>query len=117
MFKRIILVAAAFSMLSAPLAQAQGRHDGPRQGQHQVQSKKPNYKGSSRHQIRKPELKRHSWKRGNRVSQWQRQHHVRDYQRYGLKRPLGGQHWVKAGNEYLLINIASGMILGIVAGR
>jgi len=118
MFKRIILAAAAFSILAAPMAQAQSRHDGSRQGprHYHAQPVKPN--------INKPSPfakhhapKRHQWRKGHRLQDWQRRAHLRDYHRYGLHRPGKGQHWVRIGNDYLLISIATGIILGMAAAR
>ena len=55
--------------------------------------------------------------RGHRVPAWQRRHVVRDYHRFGLRRPGYGQQWVKVDNDFLLISIASGIIGGIIASQ
>jgi Ni/Co efflux regulator RcnB len=136
MFKRTILAAIAFSILAAPMAQAQSRYDGPRSGQHhhqqpakprfQAPPAKPAYKAPSkpgfhapnrRHEAQRPAPKRHHWARGQRVPEWQRKQHVRDFYRHGLKRPARGQQWVKVDNDYLLISMATGLILGLAASR
>lgn len=48
---------------------------------------------------------------------WQRKQALRDYHRYGLKRPGHGQRWVKVDNDFLLISVASGIIAAVVASR
>lgn len=131
MFKRIILAAVTFSMLAVPMAQAQSRHDGPRAGQHHYQPHKPGkpaYRAPThrpqaqrpsahRHQAQRPAPARHKFRQGQRIQNWQRQPHVRDYGRHGLSKPSRGQQWVKVDNEYLLISLATGVILGLAAGR
>ncbi len=130
MFKRTILAAIAFSMLAAPMAQAQSRHDGPRSNnhysqpkpskpaarapQHRPQAQRPSAKP---HHAYRPAPARHKWRQGQKVQNWQRQPHVRDYGRHGLRRPAKGQQWVKVDNDYLLISLATGVILGLSAGR
>lgn len=117
MFKRTILAAIAFSMLAAPMAQAQSRYDGPRGGNHYSQPAKPKYQAPKRQQAQRHAPRRQHWTKGQRVPEWQRRQHVRDYQRHGLKRPARGQQWVKVDQDYLLINLATGFILGLAAGR
>ena len=131
MFKHNILAAVIFSMLAVPMAQAQSRHDGPRAGHYQSQpqkSGKPSYGKPShrpqaqrpsahRHQAQRPAPVRHKFRQGQRIQNWQRQPHVRDYGRHGLRKPARGQQWVKVDNEYLLISLATGVILGLAAGR
>lgn len=58
-----------------------------------------------------------SWKRGQKYSSWKRHRAVNDYGRYGLRRPGPGQHWIRVGNEYLLVSVATGLILGLIAAR
>lgn len=122
MFKRTILAAIAVSMLAVPMAQAQSRYDGPgRHGQYHSQSSKPGKPGyqapSRRHQAQRPAPQRNHWKQGQRVSNWNKRQHVRDYGRHGLRRPARGQQWVKIDNDYLLVSLATGVILGMAVGR
>ncbi|HWL04471.1 MAG TPA: RcnB family protein [Xanthobacteraceae bacterium] len=112
--RKMILAAAAISLLAIPAAQAQPRPHAPKHGPHYVQPKKMQPQ-INRHV--RPAPPRHHWTRGHRVPNWQRQTHVRDYNRYGLHRPGPGQRWVKVNNDYLLIGAATGIIAAIVAGR
>lgn len=127
MFKRTILAAVALSMFAAPMAQAQSRYDGPRSGHHYSQPVKPGYHAPKQHRAQKPlpprhhaqrpAPTRHHWAKGKRVPQWQRRQQVRDYHRYGLRAPAKNQRWVKVDNDYLLISLATGVILGMAAAR
>lgn len=127
MFKRTILAAVAVSMFTVPMAQAQSRYDGPRSGHHYTQPQKPGHHATKRHAAKKPAPQRHHaqrpaptrhhWAKGHRVPDWQRRQHVRDYHRHGLRKPSRGQQWVRVDNDYLLISLATGVILGMAAAR
>lgn len=39
---------------------------------------------------------------------------VRDYHRYNLGAPPRGTHWVRAGNDYLLVALATGIIAQVL---
>lgn len=127
LFTRSVLAAVAFSVMAVPMAQAQSRHGGPGQGQsygHQQQWKQPapqrhqtRNPAPHRHHAQRPAPSRHHWTRGKRVPEWQRRQAVRDYHRYGLRQPAQGQQWVRVDNDYLLISLATGIILGIAASR
>ncbi|HWW46831.1 MAG TPA: RcnB family protein [Xanthobacteraceae bacterium] len=103
--KRIALAAIAMSLLAIPAAQAQHR------------PAHPHHPGVHRPAVPPHAVKRHHWSKGQKFGDWRRYRAVNDYHRYGLHRPARGQHWVKVGNDYLLIGAATGMIAAIVAGR
>lgn len=127
MFKRTILAAVALSMFAVPMAQAQSRYDGARSGPHYAQPVKPGYHAPKqqrahkpvppRHHAQRPAPTRHHWAKGKRVPEWQRRQQVRDYHRYGLRAPAKNQRWVKVDNDFLLISLATGVILGMAAAR
>lgn len=133
MFKRTILAAIAVSMLAVPMAQAQNRYDGPRLGHRYAQPEKPQFyapqrqhmqkrhevqkTAPQRHHAQKPVPQRKHWARGQSVPDWRRKPPVQDYHRHGLKRPANGQQWVRIDNDFLLISLATGVILGLAASR
>lgn len=51
----------------------------------------------------------HRWERGHRY--YGPTYVVRDYRYYRLRPPPRGYHWVRADNDYLLVAIATGIIL------
>lgn len=53
----------------------------------------------------------HRWERGHRY--YGQSYVVRDYGYYRLRHPPRGYHWVRANNDYLLVAIATGIILDI----
>ena len=109
---RSLLAAVALSFAAAPMAQAQQHYGHDRS--------KPGYSSTwDKHHIKKKQQakKRHHWRKGERYSDWKRRPPVRDYHRHGLRKPARGQQWVKVDNDYLLMSVATGLILGIAAAR
>ena len=124
--KRLALTAVAFSFIVAPVMQVQAAPaiNVPAAASANVVHvdwKKPTRYDERRHHDRKAVKKKgpyqHHWKRGERYSDWRRHPPVRDYRRHGLKRPGPGQQWIRVGNDYLLVGIASGLIGAMIAGR
>ncbi|MCR6501791.1 RcnB family protein [Shinella sp. CPCC 101442] len=105
LFTRTLLTAVALSFAVVPMAQAQQQHR---------QDRKPGHS----YVVKKKEVTtRHSWRKGERYSNWKGRPAVRDYHRYGLRKPARGQQWVKVDNSYLLMSVATGLILGVAAAR
>lgn len=53
----------------------------------------------------------HRWERGHRY--YGPTYVVRDYRHYHLRQPPRGYRWVQSNNDYLLVAIATGIILDI----
>jgi len=128
--KRIVLALVAATMLAAPAAQAQSRNAPPPPGHppaHHAHSKRPPAPPAAHrpppppHAAKpgRPPAPKHvsRWHRGDRLPPWQKRELVRDYHRYGLHKPPHGQHWVRVGNEYLLVGITTGIIAGLLAAH
>lgn len=64
-------------------------------------------------------IKKHSWKRGHRVTREERRYFrsVNDYRRYRLAAPPRGYHWVRVDNRFLLVGITSGLISQVIIAR
>lgn len=124
-FSKILLAAVAASVMAVPMANAQPRPDGSRQVPHRYERQippqwqpAPKYKAAPQYKPA-PRYKPapHHWKKGERMSNWRAHAPIRDYGRYGLRKPPAGQQWVKVDNDYVLLGIATGLITGIIAGR
>ncbi len=123
--KRLVLAAVAFSFLAAPVVQVQAAPmvvpAAPSANVVHVDWKKPSRHDDRRHVerkvVKKKVVQKRHWKRGDRYSDWRRHKPVRDYHRHGLKRPGPGQEWIRVGNDYLLVGIASGLIGAMIAAR
>lgn len=61
-----------------------------------------------------------NWRRGERLPRYYRDRYVvvRDYDRYGYRHPPRGYHYVRDDRgDLLLVGIATGVILGIIASQ
>jgi Ni/Co efflux regulator RcnB len=103
MLKKVVLSTLTLTMLGVPLAQAKDNHPVHKPTTHKVEPNKPTPKSH--------------WSKGQRYGDWRRHQEVRDYKRYGLRKPGAGQHWVKVDNQYLLITAATGLVAGALAAR
>jgi Ni/Co efflux regulator RcnB len=58
------------------------------------------------------------WSYGQRMPSYYRsnQYVVNDYNRYGLRAPPRGYHYVRSGNDVVLAAIAGGLITAVIAG-
>ena len=108
--KKLFAIFVAATVLAAPMAQAQSRHDN-RPDRHTTIEKTINKK--------KVVVKKHRWDRGQRLSAAQRRNFVdrREYSRYRLSEPRRDQRWVRVDNQFLLVNAVSGVILGLANVR
>jgi Ni/Co efflux regulator RcnB len=58
-----------------------------------------------------------SWRRGGYLPPYYRDrgYVISDYERYHLRRPPRGYYWYRAGDDYLLAAVASGLIFDVIA--
>src|SRR5690606_40118484 len=129
MFSKIFTAAIAITIAALPIAEASARdfNNGPRHEAPHRYAPKPQQQRPQAHKPRPqvqpphvqrpqaqrphaqpPHVQKRKWARGQRFQDWRRYSEVRDYKRYGLKRPAANQRWVKVDNDYLLVTIASG---------
>jgi Ni/Co efflux regulator RcnB len=61
----------------------------------------------------------HSYYRGDRLpsNYRSRQYVVEDWRGHGLRTPPRGYHWVQTGGDYVLVAVATGVILELLLGR
>ena len=105
--KKLFSILIAATVLAAPVAQAQSRHDD-----------RPGHRVERTVTTKKVIIKKHRWDRGQRLSAAERRQMIdrRDYRRHSLREPGRGQRWVRVNNQYLLINTSNGLIIGL-SGR
>jgi Ni/Co efflux regulator RcnB len=122
LISRLFMAATLLTTSSLALAQDQRDHNQRGQGHGQ---------GDSRHDVRhddhrqqgdrRDDHRRYGYRdapRYDRHRHWERGHRydgptyvVHDYGHYRLRPPPRGYHWVRADNDYLLVGIATGIIL------
>ncbi|MCI9865583.1 MULTISPECIES: RcnB family protein [Rhizobium/Agrobacterium group] len=105
--KKLFSILIAATVLAAPVAQAQSRHDD-----------RPGHRVERTVTTKKVIIKKHRWDRGQRLSAAERRQMIdrRDYRRHSLREPGRGQRWVRVNNQYLLINTSNGLIISL-SGR
>ncbi|SFO02656.1 regulator RcnB of Ni and Co efflux [Mesorhizobium sp. NFR06] len=108
-----MLAASAFSGQAAPLPQPSV----PQSNYTQVDWQQPGRHVDKRVVKNTVIVKRSHWRSGQRYSNWKRHQPVRDWNRYGLRRPGPGQEWIRVGNDYVLVSVLSGIIFGASAAR
>ena len=98
------------------------RHDGRHGDYRRHDDRRHDYRryDSRRYDDRRYGYRDYSYRRYGHHPRWERGHHyygptyvVRDYGYYRLRQPPRGYHWVRANNDYLLVAIATGIILDI----
>jgi Ni/Co efflux regulator RcnB len=121
--KRIVLSALAFSMLAATSLTGQAAPMNapvaPRSNYTKVDWQKPGGHRDMKKRVfkKKVVVKRNNWRNGQKYSGWRQHRPIRDYGRYGLRRPGRGQEWIRVGNDYVLVGILSGVIFGALAAQ
>jgi Ni/Co efflux regulator RcnB len=136
--KNTALVSAimALSLTAASLSFAQGRgyenrNDGNRHGQAQ-RNDQPDRRDRQARQPKRPHDQRrpqayerhdergagpdHQYYRGERMPEQYRSHQyvVEDWRSHRLSAPPRGYHWVQTGGDYVLVAIATGIILQLL---
>ena len=61
--------------------------------------------------------RRNQWRNGQRYSGWRRHQPSATTAATACSRPGHGQEWIRVGNDYLLVGIASGIIFGAIAAQ
>ena len=99
--KRILLTAAALTLLAAPLGSAFAQHD-----------RHDDHRGNAM-MMRGPH---HDWRKGGRIERgdWDRGARISDYRRYHLSRPPRGYEWRRVDDNYVLAAVAGGLIASVI---
>jgi Ni/Co efflux regulator RcnB len=141
--KKIICAAIALSLMTGPYAFAQGNSDNDRNNRdHQKQGQRADEQGRRNMDRQQPPMQRqqpnrgqnqgyannnernhergagpdHAYYRGGRVPIQYRSHQyvVEDWRSHNLSAPPRGYHWVQSGSDYVLVAIATGIILQLL---
>ena len=126
-------ILVALTMATGPLSFAQGNSDRNHRNKGQQQEQHGNSPKPQRHDNR--DFGRHhererargergvgpqqGYYRGDRLPAEYRhkQYVVEDWRGHHLSRPPRGQHWVRSGNDFVLIAITTGIIASILLSR
>jgi Ni/Co efflux regulator RcnB len=124
MFRKIIMALATTTLVASPIVAAQAQAAPYHGGQHRqevsrtVIKEKPNGRTVVKKQtiVRKATPRR--WAKGQRFDRRYATNYrvVSNYRDYRLSAPPRGYHWVRSGNDAVLIAITSGLIGAVVGG-
>ncbi|MEP7005392.1 MAG: RcnB family protein [Sphingomonas bacterium] len=119
--KKFILSAIAASMIASPMVATEASAQGyPHQRHETVVRHQPGRTVVVDRTVTRnhgPQY-RSDWRRGERFD-YRRAHNYRvinNYRTYRLRTPPRGYHYVRSGNDAVLVGVTSGIIAGIIAG-
>ena len=118
--KAVISAVMVLSLLTAEFSFAQGNSDNNRNNRdHHQQAQRDNNRQDQRGYDRRDERGAgpdHDFRRGGRLpyEYRSRQYVVEDWRSHRLSAPPRGYHWVQTGNDYVLVAIATGVILQLL---
>lgn len=123
LIQRLLITLALLGTTSMAFADQGPRdHDRRSQGHGDHHDNRDRHE-NRRHDNRRYDSRRHGYSHARpayRQARWERGHRyygpnyvVRDYGHYRLRPPPRGYHWVRANNDYLLVAVATGVILDI----
>ena len=119
--KKFILSAIAVSMIASPMVASEASAQGYPQQRHEtvVRHQPGRTVVVNRTVVRndRPQY-RNDWRRGERFDYRRARNYqvINNYRGYRLKAPPRGYHYVRSGNDAVLVGITSGIIAGIIAG-
>ncbi|MEO6214711.1 MAG: RcnB family protein [Sphingomonas sp.] len=121
MMKKFILSAIAASMIASPMVATEASAQRyPQQRHETVVRHQPGRTVVVDRTVTRnhgPQY-RNDWRRGERFD-YRRAHNYRvinNYRTYRLRTPPRGYHYVRSGNDAVLVGVTSGIIAGIIAG-
>ena len=119
--KKFILTAIAASMIASPLVATEASAQGyPQQRHETVVRHQPGRTVVVERSVTRNDGReyRNDWRRGERFDYRRARHYqvINDYRGSRLRTPPRGYHYVRSGNDAVLVGITSGVIAGIIAG-
>ncbi len=125
--KAVVAAIMVSSLIAGEFAFAQGNRDNNRNNRDQQQEQRNNNRPDPRNNNRQnPRYNNHpdergagpnqDFRRGGRLPMEyrSRQYVVEDWRGHRLSAPPRGYHWVQTGNDYVLVAIATGVILQLL---
>ena len=124
--RTIVAATVAMSLAASGVAFGQGNRDGDRRGERgrseQVRQDDRAHDRRDERRERRDERgagPNHAFYRGDRlpVEYRNRNYVVDDWRGHQLRQPPRGYHWVQIGGDYVLVAIATGIIVELFLGR
>lgn len=116
--KKFILAALAASVALSPMGASVASAQGYQQDRHTTVVKRNGHVVQRTANTRQSAPQYRNWRKGERFDRRYAQNYRQiDYRQYrGLRAPPRGYHYVRSGNDAVLVGITSGLIAAVVAG-
>ncbi|ALR20879.1 RcnB family protein [Sphingobium baderi] len=121
MMKKFLMALAATTMIASPMVTAQAQA-APHREVHRVVKQGPHGRTVVRQKtvVRKNDYRNNNrhWAKGQRFDRRYANNYrvVDNYRNYRLSTPPRGYHWVRSGNDAVLVAITSGIIGAVIGG-
>jgi len=116
MFRKFLTALTAATMIASPMVASEAQA-APQREVHQVVKHGPHGRTVTRTTVVRKDNHRR-WAKGQRFDRrYASNYRVLDnYRGYRLRTPPRGYHWVRSGNDALLVAVTSGIIASVITG-
>ncbi|WP_340264255.1 RcnB family protein [Sphingobium mellinum] len=120
MFKTFLLAMSATTMIASPMVTAQAQA-APQREVHRVVKEGPHGRTVTRTTVVRKNDHRGDYRRWAKGQRFDRRYAsdyrvIDNYRGYRLRTPPRGYHWVRSGNDAVLVAITSGIIASVISG-
>lgn len=120
MFKKLLMALTATTMIASPMVAAEAQA-APHREVHQTVKQGPHGRTVTRTAVIRKDDRRDNhrrWAKGQRFDRRYANNYrvIDNYRGYRLKAPPRGYHWVRSGNDAVLVALASGIIASVITG-
>ncbi len=114
--KTALATTMALALVAGPMAFAQGDSHGPDHERWQRGESREHRQNDNSRRDERGAGPEHEFHRGDRLppQYHNRQYVVDDWRGHHLREPPRGYHWVQSGSDYVLVAIATGVILNLM---
>ena len=121
MFKKLLMALTATTMVASPMVAAEAQA-APQREVHRVVEQGPHGRTVTKTTvIRKDDRRGYNhrrWVKGQRFDRRYATNYrvIDNYRSYRLRTPPRGYHWVRSGNDAVLVAVTSGIIASVITG-
>lgn len=119
MFKKLLMALTATSMIASPMVASQAQA-APHKEVHKIVKQGPHGRTVTRTVVRKDDQRGNyrRWAKGQRFDRRYATNYrvIDNYRGYRLRTPPRGYHWVRSGNDAVLVAITGGIIASVISG-
>jgi Ni/Co efflux regulator RcnB len=118
--KKLVIGVFAAALVAAPAAFADNHQDDGHHSQSKMMSGPAHYDSGmsaptgDMHRNDHAMMPHHNWRHGDRLPEQYRHYAGIDWRAHHLRRPPHGYHWVRVDDDYVLVAVATGIVLETV---